>query len=123
VSYQANWADGTSSHPASIIIGSPNNKGIGPQSVSPTNPSVYSTGYNGMKFKTTESTAGVAFYPFYSRSGSGSGCRLNFGNDIPGVTKSDFGKAAQYTAPYPGVIPNPCSPDLAWLVAMRSVER
>jgi hypothetical protein len=54
---------------------------------------------------TTEAT-NFAFYPFFSQAGTGSSCVFNFGNDIPGVTTTDFGKAAQYGT----TIDNPCLP-------------
>jgi hypothetical protein len=114
VSYQAKWADGSSAHPAPIILGSVNNKGVGPMSVSANNSAIFSQGYDTLVFQTTESTA-ATFYPFFSQAGVGASCRFNFGNDIPGTTKTDFSKAAQYT----GVArANPCFPDTSWLTAL-----
>lgn len=47
--------------------------------------------------------AGAAFYPFWSIGSPGGAlsriCVWNFGNDIPGVTRQDFGRAAQYGTP------------------------
>ena len=64
---------------------------------------------------------GAAFYPFYSQLGSGSGCRMTIGNDIPGLTTNDFGKDAEYGSyavvegylgygNFGSIIPNPCTP-------------
>jgi hypothetical protein len=104
-SFQANWPDGTSAHPASVVISSPDDTGVGPLSVSPINPGAYTMGYGSISFKTTTSTV-APFYPFYSAAGTGSACRFNFGNDIPGVTTNDFGKAGQYGTS----MNNPCYP-------------
>jgi len=103
-SYQADWPDGTSAHPATLILGSPDDRGVGPLTSSTSNLSNYDEGYNKIKFMTTESTTGP-FYPFWSQAGTGSSCRFNFGNDLPGTT-NDFGKAAQYGT----TIDNPCLP-------------
>ena len=104
-SYQAKWPDGNAAHPTSFVIGSPNDFGIGPLSQSSDNTNNYAIGYNKLKISTTEGTSG-AFYPFYSTAGVGTACRLNFGNDIPGVTTNDFAKTAQYGTS----IDNPCYP-------------
>lgn len=104
-SYQADWPDGTAAHPATLILGSPDDRGVGPLSTSTTSTSNYDEGYNRIKFATTETTA-APFYPFYSQAGTGPACRFNFGNDIPGTTTNDFGKAAQYGT----TINNPCLP-------------
>jgi hypothetical protein len=117
VSYQAKWPDGTSSHPASLVLGSPNLQGIGPMNA-PT-PGNYVQGYDALTFANTESTTSAAFYPFYSTAGTWQSCRLNFGNDIPGVTVNDFSKAAQYNTQqfrFPTQMTNPCLPDNSWLV-------
>jgi hypothetical protein len=105
-SYQADWPDGTAAHPASLILGSPDDRGVGPLSASTTRTSKYNQGYSTLEFRTTEPTSG-AFYPFFTQAGTGSSCRFNFGNDIPGITTDDFGQAAQYDG-----IPrdNPCLP-------------
>jgi hypothetical protein len=67
----------------------------------------YMEGYGTMQFKEAGGIAGT-FYPFYSQAGYGQACVFNFGNDIPGVTTSDFSKSAQY-----GVsMNNPCLPGL-----------
>jgi hypothetical protein len=105
VCYTASWADGTASRPASFIIGSPDDSGVGPLSSSATNLTTYDEGYSTILFQTTESTA-TTFYPFFSQAGTGSACRFNFGNDIPGTTTNDFGQAAQYG----NTINNPCFP-------------
>ena len=112
MSYQSKWPDGSSSHPAPIIIGSANQLGVGP--ISAPTVGIYNRGYESIEFATTESTAST-FYPFFSTSGSGQKCRLNFGNDIPGSTTNDFAKAGQYTRQ---LMSNPCLPDLSWLVGV-----
>jgi len=56
-SYQADWPDGTSAHPATLILGSPDDRGVGPLTSSTSNLSNYDEGYNKIKFMTTESTA------------------------------------------------------------------
>jgi hypothetical protein len=105
--YQANWPDGTAAHPASVVIGSPDDSGVGPLSTSTTDTSTYDEGYSTIKFATTSGGgSGAAFYPFYSQAGTGSACRFNFGNDIPSVTTNDFGKVSQYGT----TIANPCFP-------------
>jgi uncharacterized repeat protein (TIGR01451 family) len=107
-SYLADWPDGTAAHPASIIIGSANDKGVGPLSASTTTSATYNQGYKTIAFKTTEATNG-AFYPFWSQAGTGTACVFNFGNDIPGTTTNDFGQRAQYGTS----IQNPCFPAAA----------
>jgi hypothetical protein len=115
--YQPDWPDGSSSHPAPTVIGSPSGTGVGPQCASPANPASYNQGYPTISFQTTSGTAG-AFYPFYSQAGNGTACRFDFGNDIPGVTTNDFGKIAQYGT----TISNPCYPGLpAWIVAVDAL--
>lgn len=100
--YLADWADGnTTAHPASVILGSADDKGIGPLSGN-------GEGYTTINFVSSEATNG-AFYPFYSQAGTGSSCRFYFGNDIPGTTTDDFGKATQYGTS----ISNPCLPGTA----------
>jgi hypothetical protein len=105
IPYQANWPDGTAAHPASVILGSADDRGVGPLTTSITNTSDYDEGYPTITFATTQGTSGT-FFPFYSQAGTGSACRFNFGNDIPGTTTNDFGKAAQYGT----TIANPCLP-------------
>ena len=98
VCYTASWPDGTASHPASFIIGSPDDGGVGPMTSSTSNLTTFDEGYSQITFQTTESTA-TPFYPFFSQAGTGSACRFNFGNDIPGTTVLDFGKTAEYGTP------------------------
>jgi uncharacterized repeat protein (TIGR01451 family) len=107
--YQADWPDGTANHPASFIFSSPNDLGVGPMNATIADPSTYDQAYDQITFQTTESTT-APFYPFYSQAGTGAACRFNFGNDIPGTTTNDFGKATQYGTS----IANPCfsAPDL-----------
>jgi uncharacterized repeat protein (TIGR01451 family) len=100
--YLADWPDGnTATHPAALILGSADDKGVGPLSSA-------NEGYTQIKFATTEATNG-AFYPFFTQAGTGPSCRFNFGNDIPGTTTNDFGKATQYGT----TVANPCLPGVA----------
>ena len=105
-SYLADWPDGTGAHPASLILMSPDNQGVGPLSANTSSSSTYDQGYKTIRFATTEATTG-AFYPFYSQAGTGASCVFNFGNDIPGTTTNDFGKATQFGA---AAFSNPCFP-------------
>lgn len=130
--YLPDWPDGSKHHPNPILIDSANGGGIGPMSFTHDG---YSAGYAAMRFETdvpysdskcdfTTGTgcvappAGAQFYPFYSQIGTGSNCRLIFGNDIAGKTTNDFGKDAQYGLPTPTdlgnlsstPLPNPCTP-------------
>ena len=104
--YQPDWADGTSAHPSSYIIGASNNQGVGPLGASPSSPTNYNQGYNTITFDTTEGTSAPTFYPFFSQAGTGAACRFNFGNDIPGTTTNDFSGRAQFVT----TISNPCFP-------------
>ena len=105
-SYQADWPDGTAAHPASVITGAANDQGFGPLNAATTGSAgPYDEAFNSITFKTTEATNG-AFYPFFSLAGTGAACRFYFGNDIPGTTTNDYGKAAQYGTS----ISNPCLP-------------
>jgi hypothetical protein len=108
LSYQADWPDGTSAHPASYVIGAPNDQGAGPMSAATVSGATYDEGYAQLMFRTLQTPSG-AFYPFFSQAGSGAACRFNFGNDIPGVTTNDFAKAAQYSGA-DVAIANPCDP-------------
>jgi uncharacterized repeat protein (TIGR01451 family) len=104
-SYKADWPDGTAVHPASVILGAPNDRGVGPLNAATSGSSTYDEAYDTITFQTTEATSG-AFYPFWSEAGTGASCRFNLGNDIPGTTTTDFGKASQYGT----TIQNPCFP-------------
>jgi hypothetical protein len=137
--YLKDWPDGSSHHPSSLLMGSFNNKGIGPMSFTSAEEDLsgYSGAYPEIQFETdvpaSESTCNVAtgtgcvappvgakFYPFYSQLGSKQegNCLLAFGNDIKGRTTNDFGKDAQYGSPTAifagnlasGPRPNPCTP-------------
>jgi hypothetical protein len=105
VCYNANWPDGTAAHPTSFILGAPNDQGVGPMSTTTSALTTFDEGYTRIRFKTTESTA-TTFYPFFTQAGTGPACRFNFGNDIPGTTTNNFGRAAQYNT----TIDNPCFP-------------
>ena len=108
-SYAADYADGTAAHPASFIITSPTNNGVGPLSSNTVGGTTYTQSYKTIGFRTTEGTAG-AFYPFYTQAGTSPACVFNFGNDIPGTTTNDFGKANQYGTT---TQVNPCIPAAA----------
>ena len=113
-SYQAVWPDGTASHPASLVLGSPDDRGVGPLSAPTSTSTTYNLGYKTITFQTTEGTNG-AFYPFWSQIGAGVNCVFNFGNDNPGET-NNFGKKAQYGTS----ITNPCLPGAAALAPVLS---
>ena len=106
-SYQADWPDGASSHPAPLVLQAPDNRGVGP--LTSRNPKgnlcLFNQGYPTIRFATTEGIFGT-FYPFYSQAGTGSSCVFNFGNNIPGITTDDLDRAAQYGT----TISNPCLP-------------
>jgi hypothetical protein len=105
VCYNTNWPDGTGAHPTSFTFGAADDNGVGPLTSALASPGTYNVGYHTITFQTTEPTT-PTFYPFYSQTGTGTACRFNFGNDIPGTTTTDFGKAAQYG----NTIDNPCLP-------------
>ena len=44
----------------------------------------------------TDDGAPADFYPFYTKGFLGRGCFWSIGDDIPGFTRNDFGKNAQY---------------------------
>jgi hypothetical protein len=117
-SYQAVWPDGNAAHPASIIIGSADDKGVGPLTTSTTSLTTYDEGYPQIKFMTTEGTAGPTFYPYFSQAGTGASCKFNFGNmsAVAGTT-TDFGKRAQYGT----TISNPCQPGDPPIAACKDV--
>lgn len=105
-SYQADWPDGTSVHPATLILKNPTDTGVGPFSAATGASTTYDEPYGTIRFRTTESTT-APFYPFYSLAGTGTACVFNFGNDIPGTTLNDFGKATQFGTGT--TMPNPCA--------------
>ncbi|MEN3306383.1 MAG: hypothetical protein V7603_2585, partial [Micromonosporaceae bacterium] len=41
------------------------------------------------------------FYPFFSSTGNRAGCRWLIGNDVPGLTRNDYGRQNQYGTLYP----------------------
>jgi len=51
----------------------------------------------------TDDHQAANFYPFFSITGShrGGGCQWFIGNDVPGLTASDFGGLSQYGTLYP----------------------
>ncbi|MGE5291824.1 MAG: hypothetical protein ACM3ML_32445 [Micromonosporaceae bacterium] len=57
-----------------------------------------STGQGCTLVPPTDSGVPAAFYPFFSATGSHSagGCKWFIGNDVPGLTATDFGKVNQY---------------------------
>jgi hypothetical protein len=132
--YLPDWPDGLTNHPSPILMGSFNGRGIGPMSFT-SGDSAYSGAYPALQFETevpfsdsncNPSTGtgcvvpptGAKFYPFFNQLGSGSNCRLTFGNDTEDRTTNDFGKDAQYGSSTPrdpglfssGPMPNPCTP-------------
>ena len=109
--YQTVWPDGnTALHPTSWQISSPltgdgyniryNRMAFEVdlpdiESQAAVNPCNRSTGAGCTHFPLTDDGSPVAFYPFFSTSGTGSSCVWQFGNHIPG-SANDFGQNAQY---------------------------
>jgi hypothetical protein len=109
--YQPDWPDGnTAMHPTSWLVSSPlTGSGYNSpyprtvfevdlpdeESTAAVDPCNRSTGAHCTHFPLTDSGTPVAFYPFFSTTGTGSNCRWQFGNHIPGST-NDFGQNAQY---------------------------
>ena len=52
--YQADWPDGTAAHPASVILGAPNDQGVGPLNAATSGSSTYDQAYDTITFQTTE---------------------------------------------------------------------
>jgi hypothetical protein len=109
-SYIADWPDGSRSHPTSFAY-------IGPHSHGRSYPQIqFETDAAGSEANCNPATGGgcavppggAKFYPFWSLS---RGCVWNFGNVIPGQTKSTFGGDAQYGTPniarYGGTLTSP----------------
>lgn len=116
--YLADWPNGSSDYPKPVLIGSVNDRGIGPMSFSGDGHSP-AVGYPNLQFKTdisftnlngcdTQTGAGcvvppvgAVFYPFFTQlNGESRGfksppCMISFGNDLPNTT-NDFEKDAQY---------------------------
>jgi hypothetical protein len=103
-SYVADWPDGTAGHPSSFQYIGPFSNGLHSY------PSVqYETNVGASEILCnvatgagcTNSPVGAAFYPFWSLGHgiAGNVCVWNFGNDIAGATKLDFGKTAEYGTP------------------------
>ena len=107
-SYQADFPDGQAGHPTSFQYLGPFDAG------GHTYPTVqFETDLPASEILCNVATGagctvppvGAAFYPFWTLgSAAGSGpmsrvCLWNFGNVIPGVTRQDFGRTAQYGTP------------------------
>jgi hypothetical protein len=98
-SYKEDWPNGSPSAAQPIMVGAPLAGGTGR--------------YSQMQFETdvaaseftcrdsgvgcTALPPGAAFYPFYSTTSDG--CTWMFGNDVAGLTTSDYGKVGQYGQP------------------------
>jgi hypothetical protein len=103
-SYQADWPDGTAGHPSSFQYLGPFTGGAHtyPTYQFETNVAAseilcdVATGVG-----CTATPAGAAFYPFWTLGHGivGHVCVWNFGNDIAGATRLDFGKTAEYGVP------------------------
>jgi hypothetical protein len=112
-SYQADFPDGQAGHPTSFqYIGPFDARGSSFPTVQfETNVGASETLCNTQTGAgCTTPPAGAAFYPFWTLGslGKGSGqlgsilnhvCVWNFGNVIPGVTRQDFGRTAEYGTP------------------------
>jgi hypothetical protein len=107
-SYLRDWPDGNRLHPTPIIITSPltgknysdNYSRTAFEGDMPAFEPTCSiiTGKGCTRVPITDDGAPAKFYPFYTTSGKASNghCIWTFGNDIPGVTRQDFGKDNQY---------------------------
>ena len=108
--YISDWPDGSPNHPTSFAY-------IGPYSHGRSYPQIqFETDAAGSEANCNVTTGagcavppgGAKFYPFWSLS---RGCVWNFGNVIPGQTRTAFGGDAQYgtpdTARYGGTIISP----------------
>jgi hypothetical protein len=109
-SYIKDWPDGSPNHPTSFAY-------IGPYSHGRSYPQIqFETDIAGSEASCNVATGGgctappggAKFYPFWSLSRS---CLWNFGNVIPGQTRTAFGGAAQYGTPdvarYGGTLTSP----------------
>jgi hypothetical protein len=108
-SYQKDWPDGnTFLHPTPELFTSPttgpsfstNYSRVAFESDIPANEGSCdrSTGAGCTIIPTTDDGHPATFYPFFSMTGNfgGIGCKWFIGNDVPGLTAFDFGKASQY---------------------------
>jgi hypothetical protein len=115
-SYLSDWPDGnTSLHPTPELFTSPltgqsfdkNYSSAALESDTPRNedPSFggfgncnRTTGAGCTIIPTTDDNQPVAFYPFFSITNTSNhgGCQWFIGNDVPGLTATDFGKDSQY---------------------------
>jgi len=118
-SYQADYPDGnTNLHPTAELFSSPltgpldlvNYSQVAFESDAPRieAPDLgglcnRATGANCTIIPTTDDGQPAAFYPFYSITSSHQpgGCRWFIGNDVPGLTATDFGKVSQYGTLFP----------------------
>jgi len=109
-SYQADWPDGSSNFPTPFRYIGPFTNGSSYPSIQFETNTASSENLCNVTTGTgcTAPPTGAAFYPFWSMNntqtlGSLSPtpgvCVWNFGNDIAGVTTSDFGKDGQYGTP------------------------
>jgi hypothetical protein len=97
-SYQHDWPDGSPNHPSSFQY-------LGPFTNGHTYPNIQfesnvGASENACNTATgagcTNPPTGAAFYPFFSLNNL---CLWNFGDNIPGVTKNNFGMQAEYGTP------------------------
>ncbi len=122
--YLPDWPDGnTNLHPTPFLFTSPlTGSGYGNQyqrvAFQADTPAIeiapecyHATGLNCMRVPLTDNGQPVAFYPFFWTSKhTSAGCWWGLGNDVPGMTKNDFGKAAQYKYLQSYVGLNPANP-------------
>jgi hypothetical protein len=117
-SYLPDWPDGNPNHPTPQLFSSPltgpafntNYRQAAFESDAPRIEAPdfggncdRSTGAGCTIVPPTDDGQPAAFYPFYSITTPfhPGGCRWFIGNDVPGLTLTDFGKDAQYGALYP----------------------
>jgi hypothetical protein len=113
-SYLKDWPDGnTFLHPTPVLFTSPRTGHANYSQVAfeTDTPRIEAPNLGGTCDRTTGTGCTIipmtddgqpaAFYPFFSSTGHRSGCQWLIGNDVPGLTRTDFGKQAQYGTLYP----------------------
>jgi hypothetical protein len=116
-SYLKDWPDGnTRLHPTPVVFTSPQTgpgyrtnyrqvafESDAPRIEAPDQGGVCdrTTGAGCTIIPPTDDGTPAAFYPFFSSTGNRTGCRWLIGDDVPGLTRDDFGKQNQYGTLYP----------------------
>ena len=117
-SYLPDWPDGSPNHPTPQLFSSPLtgasfNANYRQAAFESDTPRIEAPDFGGSCDRSTGTGCTIVpptddgvpatFYPFYSITTPfhPGGCRWFIGNDVPGLTLTDFGKTAQYGALYP----------------------